>query len=443
MDFIKLLYPGIGIKRWLFLSICGVILVGVGMAIIGNTSVFGFLENRIKTDLLSITNDQYFLSGLMLVIIGVAFLIISFKKLVRFFIRIIYPEFENIKPIGIQKEVVLKKGPKIVVIGGGTGLSVLLKGLKEFTGNITAVVSMADDGGSSGRIRDQLGMLPPGDVRNCMVALANREASMEQLFNYRFQEGKDLKGHNLGNLMLVALTEMYGSFEVAVKQMSKVLAICGKVLPSTLENVGLVAELVDGSIISGESNVSKADKPLRRIRIEPENPKPFKDALEAIEEADMIVLGPGSLYTSIIPNLLVRDIPKTIRKSKAMKVYICNVMTQPKETENYSVSKHIKVISEHGGKGLIDYVLVNNQIIKDKELLKKYRAEGARPVEIDYHKISKMGIKVIAKRLIDETDLVRHNPRLLGIAIMELFIKRKKLNFIEKLIFKEKLKNRE
>ncbi|SMB85473.1 conserved hypothetical protein, cofD-related [Desulfonispora thiosulfatigenes DSM 11270] len=335
----------------------------------------------------------------------------------------------TIKKNNISQEIISKRNPKIVVLGGGTGLSNLLRGLKKLSFDITAIVSMADDGGSSGRLRNQLGMLPPGDIRSCMVALAEKEALMEELFTYRFNEGDELKGHSLGNLMIAALADIYGSFEIAVRQLSRVLALEGKVVPSTLENVSLRAHLNDGTIIDGESNIPKAQSPIKRIEIKPKNPTPFQEALDSLNEADVIVLGPGSLYTSIIPNLLIADMAKTIKNSRAIKMHVCNVMTQQGETTGYNVSQHIRAIEEHSYPGIVDYVLVNNQIIQDKNLLLKYKSEGSEPVKVDYDEIAKMKVKVVAKPLIDESFLVRHNPWSLGMAIMELFMQHDKVKF--------------
>ena len=445
MDFIKWLYPGLGIKRWLVLGVVGFIFISVGMAIISETQILGIIELEIKGLVLSIFGDSILLGGFVVLTLGVITLVISFREVVRAFIKAVFPEFARSQVRPIHQERLLRRGPKIVVLGGGTGLSVLLRGLKEFTSNITAIVSVADDGGSSGRLRNQLGMLPPGDVRNCMVALADKEALMEKILNYRFKQGDELAGHNLGNLFLAAMADMYGNFEEAVRQMSRVLAIRGKVIPSTLEHVVLKAELTDGSIIRGESNISKAERAIKEITIEPEKAEPLDEALEAISEADAIILGPGSLYTSVIPNLLVSGIPEAIKKSKAMKIYSCNVMTQPGETLSYTAGDHLEAIYRHAGWGLADYILVNDQPISDQDLLKKYIMDGAEQVEIDFTRLNKLGVKVLSKPLLDETKLLRHNSRALATIIIELIIRQKRfrsgLNFIDRLILVEKTKS--
>ncbi|MDK2824784.1 MAG: hypothetical protein PWQ67_361 [Clostridia bacterium] len=445
MDFMKWFYPGLGIKRWLASGIVGFTLVSVGMAIISDTPILGLIEEQIKNVVLTIFGNSLLIGGAIVVFTGIFLLIISFREVVRAFIKAVFPEFARSQVRPIYQERLLKRGPKIVVIGGGTGLSVLLKGLKDYTSNITAIVSVADDGGSSGRLRDQLGMLPPGDVRNCMVALADKEALMEKMLNYRFKHGDELSGHNLGNLFLAAMSDMYGNFEEAVRQMSKVLAIRGKVIPSTLEQVILKAELIDGTIIKGESSISRAKQQIKNITIEPQFAAPLDEALEAIGEADAIILGPGSLYTSIIPNLLVSGISDAIKDSKALKIYVCNVMTQPGETLNYSAGQHLEAIYKHGGYGLVDYIVVNDQPISDKELLEKYFIDGAEQVEIDFENLTKLGVKVVARPILDERKLVRHNSQALASVIIKLILSQKKygsnINFIDRLILLEKSKS--
>lgn len=445
MDFMKWFYPGLGIKRWLASGIVGFTLVSVGMAIISDTPILGLIEEQIKNVVLTIFGNSLLIGGAIVVFTGIFLLIISFREVVRAFIKAVFPEFARSQVRPIYQERLLKRGPKIVVIGGGTGLSVLLKGLKDYTSNITAIVSVADDGGSSGRLRDQLGMLPPGDVRNCMVALADKEALMEKMLNYRFKHGDELSGHNLGNLFLAAMSDMYGNFEEAVRQMSKVLAIRGKVIPSTLEQVILKAELIDGTIIKGESSISGAKQQIKNITIEPQFAAPLDEALEAIGEADAIILGPGSLYTSVIPNLLVSGISDAIKDSKALKIYVCNVMTQPGETLNYSAGQHLEAIYKHGGYGLVDYIVVNDQPISDKELLEKYFIDGAEQVEIDFENLTKLGVKVVARPLLDERKLVRHNSQALASVIIKLILSQKKygsnINFIDRLILLEKSKS--
>lgn len=311
-----------------------------------------------------------------------------------------------------------------MVIGGGTGLSVLLRGLKEYSSNITAIVSVGDDGGSSGRIREEFGMVPVGDVRNCIVALSDREELMEQLFDYRFKQGEGLDGHSLGNLLLVAMTHLTGSFHDAVADVNEVLQIRGRVMPVTDVPITLKAILDDDREIIGESCVSQADRPIMRLTIEPENVQPLKEAIEAIQEADAIVLGPGSLFTSIIPNLLVDGIVEAILQSKAMKFYVCNVMTQAGETDNYSAEDHLRVLLEHGRKGMVDYIVVNNHSTISPDILQRYAEEGAAPVYYKKAELEALDVKVIEANLLNEQQVLRHDSARLAICIMDVIYAR-------------------
>lgn len=312
------------------------------------------------------------------------------------------------------------KGPKIVAIGGGTGLGTILRGLKEITSNLTAIVTVADDGGSSGRLRREFGILPPGDIRNCLVAMADIEPLMEKLFQYRFTGSSDLSGHNFGNLFITAMTDITGDFEAAIKESSKVLAVRGQVLPATLEHVVLKAELVDGRIVTGESEIPKARVPIKRVFLEPVDCKPVPEAVAALKEADIIILGPGSLYTSVIPNLLVAEIAEAIRNSAAIKVYVCNAMTQAGETDNYSASRHIEAIINHAGTGLVDIAVVNNEAI-DADILERYAEEGAEPVAVDLDAIARLGIKPLAVRVITKINYIRHDAAKLARIILEIY----------------------
>jgi len=316
-------------------------------------------------------------------------------------------------------------GPKIVAIGGGTGLSTMLRGLKAFSSNITAVVTVADDGGGSGVLRHELGMLPPGDIRNCILALADTEPLMEQLLQYRFKEG-NLKGQSFGNLFLAAMDGISSSFEEAVKRMSDVLAVTGRVLPVTLNDVTLCAELEDGSIVCGESQIGKHStfnkSRIKRVYLEPVDAEPLDEVIDAIYQADAVVLGPGSLYTSIIPNLLVGGICSAIKKSKALKVYVCNVMTQPSETEQYTVYDHIKALEDHSCSGIVEVCIANNSIIPD-DLREKYHMDGADQVKIDRDKITEAGIRLIEGDYASlKNNLVRHDPQKLAQAVINTVV---------------------
>lgn len=321
--------------------------------------------------------------------------------------------------------------PKVVVIGGGTGQSVFLRGLKHYTQNITAVVTVADDGGGSGVLREDLGMLPPGDIRNCLLALANIEPTMDEVMKYRFTEGA-LKGQSFGNLFLAAMNGLYGNFEVAVYKMSQIFAITGKVLPITLEDINLIAKLKNGKFIKGESSipqeVKKQQSGIDKIYLDPIDVKPLDEVISSIENADIIIMGPGSLYTSIIPNLLVEGVVEAIDKSKAPKVYISNIMTQPGETDNYNVLEHINAIIKHTNKKIIDYVIVNNEILST-DILKKYENDGANQVLLDkYQKegLKKLGVKSIEENLIEvKSNYIRHNAKQISNIVVNLALSHK------------------
>jgi uncharacterized cofD-like protein len=300
---------------------------------------------------------------------------------------------------------------RIVAIGGGTGLSALLSGLKYFTPDveITAIVTVTDDGGSSGRLRREFDVLPPGDIRNCMVALSEDEALLSKLFQYRFQGGRGLKGHSFGNLFLTALTHITGEFTEAVKQSSKALAIMGRIYPSTSSNVGLQAELVDGSIVCGETKISRSRRRIHRIHLTPRRCKPLPETLEAIAEADLITLGPGSLFTSVIPNLLVAGVSKAIRKSPAIKACFVNLMWQPGETIDFRASDHIRAIQRHSGGKLLDYAVINTSPVSPS-MRRRYALENVSPVENDVETILDMGIEIVPAKLLRKGTKVRHDP---------------------------------
>ncbi|SDH66478.1 gluconeogenesis factor YvcK family protein [Alteribacillus bidgolensis] len=299
--------------------------------------------------------------------------------------------------------------PNIVVIGGGTGLSVLLKGLKTFPVNITAIVTVADDGGSSGILRKELNIPPPGDVRNVLVALAEVEPMIEQLFQHRFENGNGLSGHSLGNLLLAGMTSITGDFARGISELSTVLNVRGKVFPAANQSIELHAEMTDGSFVKGESSIPKSGKHIKRVFLSPSTIQPLPESLEAIQKADLIVLGPGSLYTSVIPNLLVPGITKAIREAPARKVYICNGMTQAGETDHFSASHHVEAIYKHTGNGLIDTVLVNNGSIPET-IIKRYQEENAAPVHCDDNKIDNLGLRVIKDEFMQFKDnLLRHD----------------------------------
>lgn len=302
--------------------------------------------------------------------------------------------------------------PKIVVIGGGTGISNILRGLKKITKDVIAIVTVADDGGGSGVLRNELGILPPGDIRNCLISLANTEPIMKELLRYRFKEG-NLKDQNFGNLFIAAMIGITNNFDEAIKKVSEVLAITGKVLPVTTENMTLKAELLNGDVIEGESKIPKEvikrNIGIKKIFIEPSDVKPFSDCVDEILKADVIILGPGSLYTSILPNLKIKEICDAVNKSLGVKVYISNIMTQPGETDNYSLYDHVKSIFNNSDIKKIDYVIANDSTF-DNNIFEKYACKNSKYVECDFDRLDENGIKVVRDNLIKiEDNFIRHN----------------------------------
>ncbi|AQS60292.1 gluconeogenesis factor YvcK family protein [Desulforamulus ferrireducens] len=416
---LKWFTPGMKIKRWLFLAMLGSALIGLGAALLDRhvVGLMGVIMELMANQLSFVPQG---LMGVFIIILGLTMMGYGFKMAFRSIIGVIKPDQSERLVETIYNRRSLQRGPKIVTIGGGTGLSSLLKGLKEYTSNITAIVTVTDDGGSSGRLRDNLGILPPGDIRNCVVALADKESLMEEVLQYRFTSG-ELAGHNLGNLFLAGLTDVSGGFDGAVRALSKVLAIRGQVLPATLENVTLGAELEDKTLVFGECNISASRSRIKRIFLRPEICRPLPEALDAIREAGIIILGPGSLYTSIIPNLLVQGMAEAIKNSPAQKLYICNIMTQPGETQGYTAYEHIKAIFDHVGP-IVDQILVNSEPIPNR-LLKKYREKGAAPVKVDTPALNRLGVKVWSKYLVQHSNLVRHQPEKLAQAVMSIISK--------------------
>ncbi|MGM9926264.1 MAG: uridine diphosphate-N-acetylglucosamine-binding protein YvcK [Bacillus sp. (in: firmicutes)] len=303
------------------------------------------------------------------------------------------------------------KQPRIVIIGGGTGLPVLLRGLKQYPVDITAIVTVADDGGSSGRLRNELDIPPPGDVRNVLAALSDVEPLVEQMFQHRFDHSNELTGHSLGNLILAAMTAITGDFVHAIREMSKVLNVRGKVLPAANQSVVLNAELEDGTFISGESKIPYSGKKIKRVFLSPEDVKPLSETIGEIRQADLIVIGPGSLYTSILPNLLVPSLGKEVCEAKAKKVYVCNLMTQAGETLHYSASDHVKAIYEHLGCACLDTILVNGEEVPPQMKL-RYKEELAQPVHFDVAKLLELGLDVVQEQIMTfEKEYIRHDTQ--------------------------------
>lgn len=412
MQFFKWLYPGIGIKRWITLCILGLgLIVFVALA-----AVRTMAENSI------------FLASFAtaILIFGIFLVYTAIKNMVRIFVRALMPadRAEPLVDLVYQRRQneSLSRGPRVAVVGGGTGLSMLLSGIKHYTSNISAIVTVTDTGGSSGRLREEMGMIPPGDIRNCLVALADSEALIRDLFQYRFEKGEGLKGHNFGNLFITALSQVTGDFEKAVAESSRVLAIRGRVIPSTLEKVTLIGEFMDGTILEGETTITDAAKPLRNISLKPADCRAHRDAIDAIENADLIILGPGSLYTSVLPNILIRDIHEALLRSDAYKMNIMNVMTQPGETDHMSAWAHLKVLIDHTDPRIVDACLVNVEPIPP-EMVVKYKEKGAAPVELDLDVIKEKGYQIIEGRIIKTDGQVRHDPEKLAQMIFEHYLK--------------------
>ena len=419
MKLIQWLKPGLKIKRWIFSGLIGIILFSICLSYYLSRTNLKFNHGHI----------------LLLGLIGFAIVIFSLRQGIISVLNLVYyPTTLTGKNdcIKLDKNTldkkILSRGPKIVVIGGGTGLSVLLRGLKLFTSNITAIVTVADDGGGSGKIREDLGMLPPGDIRNCILALADMEPTMEKLLQYRFEEG-DLKGQSFGNLLIASMNGISGNFEEAIKKISDVLAVTGSVLPVTLRNITLYAKLRNGMVIKGESNIPikslEENSPIEKVFIKPKEAETIDDAIYAIEDADIVLLGPGSLYTSIIPNLLVKNIKESLNKTKAIKVYITNVMTQPGETSGYTVYSHVDALLNHWPEGSMDYVIANTGRINDATS-QKYETEGSEVTKLteeDKKKLEDKGIKLITENLIDiKKDYVRHDAIKLSKIIINLVL---------------------
>ncbi len=327
----------------------------------------------------------------------------------------------------------------MAAIGGGTGLSMLLQGLKHFVArrrqesdrhpisDLAAIVTVTDDGGSSGRLRREYRVLPPGDIRNCMVALSQDEALLGRLFQYRFHSGRGLRGHSFGNLFLTALSHVTGDFAEAVRVSGEVLAIRGRIFPTTLENVSLEAVMTDGKVVLGETRIAKSGKKIRRLRLRPRHVRPLPEVLEAIRQADLILIGPGSLYTSILPNLLVSGVAEAIEKSTATCVYIANLMTQPGETQDLSLADHVRVIYAHTGRKIIDWVVASNQQIS-LEVARRYSRRGAEPVRVDLPELQRMGVRCLLDDLLEEHGVVRHNASRLSQLLIEEFVERRPMS---------------
>ena len=408
------LIPGLNVKRWLFLIFLGSVLMVLGILILMDIRPIYLTMELIRKAALILPTE--ILAGVV-IFIGAIVFFNGWKK-TTLSIMDIDASKGNMLLERLYRRNKLNKGAKVVAIGGGTGLSMLLKGIKRYTNNITAVVTVGDDGGSSGRLREEMGILPPGDIRNCIAALADDEDLITELFQYRFKNGKGLEGHSFGNLFLTALCSVTGNMVKAVKESSNVLNIRGVVLPTTLDDMKLAAEFEDGTIVKGESNIPEAHKKIKRLFTEPANCEALPEVIAAIAQADLIILGPGSLFTSVIPNLLVKGIVEAIEASHAKKIYVCNIMTQPGETDEYSVASHVNALLNHaGGKKIIDAVLVNN--VLPANISAGYAKTGSIPVRLDMENVAPIGVEVVSQKLIQENKegLVRHSSNRVARAV--------------------------
>ncbi|BAQ63471.1 gluconeogenesis factor YvcK family protein [Geminocystis sp. NIES-3709] len=413
----KWLSPGILVKRWLLTSMIGILMTVLGLAIWTKlTPIYRFLDFVIEL-LNKITNNiPSYISGPLVLIIGLFLLYWGQTRTLGSITEVLKPNSDEDLIEVLWNYRRLNRGTKVVAIGGGTGLSTLLRGIKDYSANITAIVTVADDGGSSGRLRREMGMLPPGDIRNCIAALADEEKLLTELFQYRFTAGEGLNGHSFGNLFLTAMTEITGDLEGAIEASSKVLAIRGRVLPATLSDVTLWARFADGRVVEGESNIPEAGGKIVEVGCNPSYPPATTAVIKAIQQAEYIIMGPGSLYTSIIPNLLVPEIREAIAKSSAPKIYICNIMTQKGETDSYTVSDHIRAIDQVCGGKIFDAVLVQGRS-PSEEVLRKYALKHCHPVYLDREEVVKLGRRIVQANIMSENQestYVRHDPKLLG-----------------------------
>ncbi|MCO1601570.1 gluconeogenesis factor YvcK family protein [Desulfosporosinus nitroreducens] len=424
--YLKWLYPDLKVKRWFILAVLGIFLFATGFSVMNDGVAIGYAELQFREVIYRLTGSTKHIAvptGAIISALGIFAIIVGFKRMLYSIISSVLPENEVRIVDRIYSRHHLKRGPKIVVVGGGTGLSALLRGLKEYTCNLTAIVTVSDDGGSSGKLRDELGIQPPGDVRNCMVALAETEEIMDTLFSYRFESGA-LEGHSLGNLLLAGLTDTFGDFQKGIEQVGKVFALRGKVFPTTLDQVVLMADLEDGTRVVGETSIRVTEGKIKRVYLEPSDCTPLPEAIQAIEEADLIVLGPGSLYTSVLPNLLVLGLREKIREASAPCVYVCNVMTEKGETDGYKVSDHLQAILDHCGAGFVDAVLASRGEIT-APLLKRYSKEEAVPVVTDPKMVQHLGAKYFEANLVQERNVVRHDSDRLAKELIRLLFRLK------------------
>lgn len=415
MKYFNWLKPGIHIKRWICTGTIGILLVSIGIS--------PYLYVLFKKDIGEMTSFY-----LLIFFVGISVVVFSVWKLIKSMLALIgVHNFREVLNNKMYEQYGLNKGCKIVVVGGGTGLSVILRGIKKMTTNITAIVTTTDDGGGSGILREDLGMLPPGDIRSCILALADTEEDMQELLQYRFEEGR-LSGQSFGNLFIAALTGVHESFEKAIAKVHEILAVKGRVVPVTAEDIQLCAELDNGNIIMGESKIVKtvidSNSKIKKVFLKPESPMPLDGTIDMIKDADIIILGPGSLYTSIIPNLLITGIKEAILESKAKKIYITNVMTQPGETDQYSVLDHLRAVHKYAGAEIVEYIIVNNEQMPE-DILKKYKEDGAEPVTFnnkEARQLKRAGVQIIEGSYVDiKQGYIRHDADKIAETIMALY----------------------
>ena len=427
---VRWLLPGLVVKRWMLTSGFGLLIGLLGVLIWADfRPVYWLLEILFFSLGIITTFLPISFTGPFILLIGIGLLIYGQSRSFQSISQALAPSKDTFLVDALLAKSKLNRGPNIIAIGGGTGLSTLLKGLKRYSSNITAIVTVADDGGSSGILRRELGVQPPGDIRNCLAALSREEQLLTQLFQYRFSSGNGLEGHSFGNLFLTALNSITGNFENAIKASSRILAVQGEVLPATNVDVRLWAELENGERIYGESSIGKAPSPIVRIGCIPERPPALESAIEAINNAEIILFGPGSLYTSLLPNLLVPEIVESIQRSKVPKLYICNLMTQPGETDGLDVEGHIRGIESQLAslgitKRIFNTILAQSDLV-DSPLVDYYRYKGADPVICDRKKLVSQGYRVIQMSLQGDKQsaTLRHDPRSLAIAIMRFYRK--------------------
>ena len=422
------LQPGLVVKRWMLTSGIGLVLALLGAAVWADLQPIYWLLQSIRWLLQNLTQVlPREITGPLVLLIGGGLIWLGQSRSFGSIQQALAPEKGTVLVDALVAKRRLNRGPAIVAIGGGTGLSTLLSGLKRYSSNLTAIVTVADDGGSSGVLRRELGVLPPGDIRNCLAALATEEPLLTRLFQYRFRAGTGLEGHSFGNLFLSALTAITGSLESAITASSRVLAVQGTVVPATNADVKLWAELEDGRRIEGESQIGHATSPIVRLGCTPERPPALSKALEAIAQADLIVLGPGSLYTSLLPNLLVPDLVNAISRSKAPRLYICNLMTQPGETDGLDVEGHLRAIEAQlaslGVQQRLFSAVLAQEDLGDSPLVEYYRQRGAEPVHCDMRRLRSQGYEVMTAPLqgARPSATLRHDPRSVAVAVMRFF----------------------